>query len=143
MQATASYEFDWFGKNRAALNAAVGQTAATLADAQAARLLLATQVTRHYIALLRLQAQREVLEQTALQRQRIGDISRLRFQAGLESELEPLLNNPSVPEVLRQIAELQEQAALTDNALATDWPPLWRGAPHRWAAARPAQRAAA
>ena len=119
VQATASYEFDWFGKNRAALNAAVGQTAAALADAQAARLLLATQVTRHYIALLRLQAQREVLEQTALQRQRIGDISRLRFQAGLESELEPLLNNPSVPEVLRQIAELQEQAALTDNALAT------------------------
>ena len=118
VQATASYEFDWFGKNRAALNAAVGQTAAAQADAQAARLLLATQVTRHYIALLRLQAQRTLLQQTAAQRQRIGEISTLRFRAGLESELEPLLNNPSVPEVLRQIAELDEQFALTENALA-------------------------
>ena len=118
VQATASYEFDWFGKNRSALNAAVGQTAAAQADAQAARLLLAAQVTRHYIALLRLQAQGELLEQTLVQRQRIGEISALRFKAGLESELEPLLNNPSVPEIRRQIAEVQEQAALLDNAMA-------------------------
>ena len=118
VQATASYEFDWFGKNRAALNVAVGQTAAAQADAQAARLLLAAQVTRHYIALLRLQAQRELLEQTLVQRQRIAEISALRFKAGLESELEPLLNNPSVPEIRRQMAEVQEQAALLDNAMA-------------------------
>jgi NodT family efflux transporter outer membrane factor (OMF) lipoprotein len=118
VQATASYEFDWFGKNRAALNVAVGQTAAAQADAQAARLLLAAQVTRHYIALLRLQAQRELLEQTLVQRQRIAEISALRFKAGLESELEPLLNNPSVPEIRRQMAEVQEQAALLDNATA-------------------------
>lgn len=118
VQATASYEFDWFGKSRAALNVAVGQTAAAQADAQAARLLLAAQVTRHHIALLRLQAQRELLEQTLVQRQRIAEISALRFKAGLESELEPLLNNPSVPEIRRQIAEVQEHAALLENAMA-------------------------
>ena len=48
-QVTAGYEFDLLGKNRAALDAALGQVRAAQADAQAAELLLATQVTRSYL----------------------------------------------------------------------------------------------
>ena len=38
------WELDFWGKNRAALNAALGQEQAALADAQAARMLLASSV---------------------------------------------------------------------------------------------------
>ena len=57
LQATASWELDFFGKNQAALDAALGQTKATEADVQAARGLLAANVTRNYFQLVRLQAQ--------------------------------------------------------------------------------------
>src|SRR5450830_340153 len=43
-QLSASWELDFFGKNRAALDAALGSANAAQADAQAARVLLASQV---------------------------------------------------------------------------------------------------
>ena len=45
-QLSASWELDFFGKNRAALGAALGSVNAAQADAQAARVLLASQVAR-------------------------------------------------------------------------------------------------
>ena len=44
-----SWEIDFFGKNRAALDAALGNTRAAEADAQAARVLLASNVARGYL----------------------------------------------------------------------------------------------
>ena len=46
LQATASWELDFFGKNRAALEAAIGAERAAAADVEAARLLLAANVAR-------------------------------------------------------------------------------------------------
>ena len=50
-QLSASWELDFFGKNRAALDAALGSVNAAQADAQAARVLLASQVARTYFQL--------------------------------------------------------------------------------------------
>jgi hypothetical protein len=56
LQLSGSWELDFFGKNRAALDAAVGTVQAAAADAQAARLLLAGNVVRSYYQLARLGA---------------------------------------------------------------------------------------
>lgn len=68
LQLSASWELDFFGKNRAALDAALGQTQAAQADAQAARVLLVSQVARSYFQLLRLNGQLELANRTLAQR---------------------------------------------------------------------------
>ena len=49
VQAQVAWEFDFFGKNQAALDAALGQAKAAQADAAAARIFLQTQVARTYL----------------------------------------------------------------------------------------------
>ena len=51
-QLNASWELDFFGKNRAALDAALGSANATDLDVQAARVLLASNVARTYFQLI-------------------------------------------------------------------------------------------
>jgi outer membrane protein TolC len=69
LQLGASWELDFFGKNRAALDAALGQANAAQADAQAARILLASQVARSYFQLLRINEQLTVAQRTLAQRE--------------------------------------------------------------------------
>ena len=64
VQLSGSWELDFFGKNRAALDSAIGSVQAAAADAQAARLLLASNVVRSYYQLARVGAQLEVAERT-------------------------------------------------------------------------------
>jgi len=52
---SAQWQIDWFGKQRAALDAAIGQARAAQADAQAAQVILATSVAQQYFSLARLQ----------------------------------------------------------------------------------------
>ncbi|WP_295852731.1 efflux transporter outer membrane subunit [uncultured Xylophilus sp.] len=115
---TGSWEIDFFGKNRAALEAAVGASNAAQADAQAARLLLASNVTRGWFQLARLQAQLEVAERTLAQRQETLTLVRDRVTAGLDTRLEQRQSEGGLPEARQQIEALQEQIALTRNAIA-------------------------
>lgn len=118
LQATASFELDLFGKNRAQLDAALGQVRAAQADAQVAQLLLATQVTRSYVALQRLYALQGSAQRNLAQREQVVALVRERLRAGLDSPQDLAANEASLPE-LRQYAEsLREQTALARNALA-------------------------
>jgi len=117
-QVTASYELDLFGKNRAQLDSAMGQTRAAEADAQVAQLLLATQVTRSYVALQRLQALLGVAQANLFQREQLLALSRQRLQAGLDSAQELTANEASLPEIRQYLESLREQAAIARNALA-------------------------
>jgi hypothetical protein len=117
-QVTAAYEFDLFGKNRAALDAALGQVRATQADAQAAELMLASQVTRAYFNLLRLNSLQSLAQRQLEQREQLVVLVQSRLAAGLDSPRELRSSESSLPE-LRQYAEsLREQSALARNALA-------------------------
>ena len=118
LQLNLSYEWDLFGKNRAALDAAIGATQAAIADAQQARLLLSTQVTRTYLGMVRLQAQRALQQQYLAQRMQANAIGKARKDAGLDSELEFLSVTTSMAEIRQQIEALSEQIALSRNALA-------------------------
>jgi NodT family efflux transporter outer membrane factor (OMF) lipoprotein len=117
-QLSASYEFDFFGKNRAALEAAIGQVQAAQADAQAAQLLLATQVTRGYFMLLRLQALQELAQRNLALREQSLALVQARLSAGLDSPLELRSSEASLPEIRLYAESLREQAALARNALA-------------------------
>jgi NodT family efflux transporter outer membrane factor (OMF) lipoprotein len=118
LQLGASWELDFFGKNRAALDAALGQTHAAQADTQAARILLASQVARSYFQLLRINEQLTVAQRTLAQREETLRLVRDRVNAGLDTRLELRQSEGSLPEARLQIEILQEQAALTRNALA-------------------------
>lgn len=118
VQVTATYELDLFGKNRAQLDAALGQVRAAQADAQVAQLLLATQVTRSYVALQRLYALQGSAQRNLAHREQLVALVRERLRAGLDSPQDLTANEASLPE-LRQYAEsLREQTALARNALA-------------------------
>ena len=117
-QVTASYELDLFGKNRAALDAALGQARAAQADAQQAALLLATQVTRGYVAVQRLYALQAVAQANLAQREHLLALTQARQKAGLDSTLELTTSEANLPEIRQYIESLREQTALARNALA-------------------------
>ncbi len=116
-QLNASWEFDFFGKNRAALDAALGSVKAAEADAQAARLLLASQVARTYFQLVRLNEQTAVARRTLAQREEILKLVQDRVQAGLDTRLELRQSEGGLPEARLQLEILQEQSILTRHAL--------------------------
>jgi NodT family efflux transporter outer membrane factor (OMF) lipoprotein len=118
LQFTGSWEMDFFGKNRAALNAALGQEQAALADAQAARMLLASSVARTYFQLVRIEAQLGIAKRTLAQREQNRNLVQDRVTAGLDTQLELQQSAGALPEARLQIEILQEQKQLALNALA-------------------------
>lgn len=118
LQANASWELDFFGKNQAALEAAVGAARAAEADVAAARVLLAANVARTYFQLLRVQEQLAVAQRTLQQREQQLKLVSDRVSAGLDTTLEQRQSEGAIPEVRQQIEALQEQAQTTRNALA-------------------------
>ena len=118
LQLAGSWELDLFGRNRAALDAALGQVRAAQADAQAARMLLASNVARSYFSLVRIKAQIEVAQRTLDQRQQALSLVQDRVKAGLDTQLEQQQSQSALPDARFQIEALQEQKALALNALA-------------------------
>ncbi|MDO8777946.1 MAG: TolC family protein [Burkholderiaceae bacterium] len=116
-QINGAWELDFFGKNRAALDAALGTVGAAQADAQAARMLLATLVARSYFQLVRLNEQLGVAQQQLLQRRQLLKLVQDRVNAGMDTRLELLQAQGALPEAQLQMETLQEQLALAKNAL--------------------------
>lgn len=116
-QLSASWELDFFGKNRAALDAALGSVQAAQADAQAARVLLASQVARSYFQLVRLNEQAGVARRTLAQRTQTLQLVQDRVNAGLDTRLELRQSEGGLPEARLQLELLNEQMALTRHAL--------------------------
>ena len=117
-QLSGSWELDFFGKNRALLDAALGSANAAQADAQAARVLLASQVARTYFQVLRLNEQAVLARRTLDQRTQTLKLVQDRVNAGLDTRLELRQSEGGLPEARLQLETVQEQLGLTRNALA-------------------------
>ena len=117
-QVSAGWEIDFFGKNRAALESAVGTERAAQAEGDAARILLAVNVTRAYLQLARSSDHLEVAQRTLAQREQSLRLVRDRVNAGLDTNLELRQSEGALPEARQQIEALQEQATLSRNVLA-------------------------
>jgi len=114
----ASYEFDFFGRNRAAIEAAIGFQRAADADLQAARLELSSSVARAYVQLGRLFAQRGVAERSLAQRDETLALIQQRVSSGLDTNVDLREGQGALPESRQQIESLDEQIALGRHALA-------------------------
>lgn len=118
LQLNASWELDFFGKNKAALQAALGAARAAEADVAAARIMLASNVARSYFQLVRVQEQLAVARRTLEQRDQQLKLVQQRLQAGLDTNLELRQAEGGLPEARQQIEALVEQAQVAHNALA-------------------------
>ena len=118
LQLSAGWELDFFGRNQAALDAALGSTRAAQADAQAARVLLASNVARAYLQLARANDQLGVAKRTLAQREQALGLVQDRVRAGLDTQLELRQSEGALPEARLQMEAMAEQAELAQHALA-------------------------
>lgn len=117
-QLAGSWEIDFFGRQQAAMQAALGSARAAQADVAAARNLLASQVAQTYVQLARLVGQRDVAQQSLKQRNALLTLTRERVRAGLDSAVELRQSEGALPDARVQIEQLNEQIALSRHALA-------------------------
>ena len=118
LQLGASWELDFFGKNRSALHSALGQVRVAQAEASAARMLLASRVAHSYFQLARLNDQLRVARQALSQREQALRLVKDRVSAGLDTRLELRQSEGGLPEARLQIEILQEQLSLVRLTLA-------------------------
>jgi len=118
LQATLSWEIDFWGKNRSAYEAALGAARAAEVDAHAARLALSTGIAQAYVGLERAYLQRDVAQATLAEREQIYALTRDRNTVGLDSRLELKQAESALPATREQIAQLDETIALARNQIA-------------------------
>jgi NodT family efflux transporter outer membrane factor (OMF) lipoprotein len=118
LQLSLSWEIDFWGKNRAVYEAALGAARAAEVDAYATRLALSTNIAQAYVQLLRAYLQLDVAKQTLASRERIAALTRDRNAAGIDSRLEVKQAEAALPATREEIAALEERIALARNAIA-------------------------
>ncbi len=79
------YEFDFWGKNRAILNASLGEMAAQAAETAEVRLLLTTAVARSYFRIRALARQAETTIEMVKLRRDLLALAQTRFKTGIDS----------------------------------------------------------
>ena len=123
-----SYDFDFWGRNRSALDAALGRAAASRADAQAAAATLATSVAKTYFQWQAADQHLRIARTLETQRQALVERQARRVRAGLApgADLAPLRADTDAPrqsivqlETQRAQAERQLQALVGVHALPT------------------------
>lgn len=118
LQLEGKWELDLFGRQRAEIEALVGQKRAAQADVQAARMVLSWNVARAYLELGRAQFQREVSERTLAQREEMLGLIRQRVQAGLDTNVELKQGEGALPDARTQIEAWDDELTRMRHALA-------------------------
>ncbi|MGH7024094.1 MAG: efflux transporter outer membrane subunit [Caulobacteraceae bacterium] len=113
-----SWELDFWGKNRAAVAAAVSEARASEADLAEARLMLSTAIAAAYADLARLYAERDVAVRAVASRQETLDLVRRRVANGLDTrgELDEAEAGPSSARA--DLAAIDENIALKRDEIA-------------------------
>jgi NodT family efflux transporter outer membrane factor (OMF) lipoprotein len=112
------YELDFWGKNRAAVDAALDRAHAAAVDLQAARLMLTTALARTYLRLDLAYAQRDLAQDTLQQREQTLALTRKRVAAQIDSQLELTQAEAALPATRERLAAIGESIALINNQLA-------------------------
>lgn len=118
VQVGASWEWDLFGRQGAALAAAVGTERAAAAEVQAASLLLAANIAAGYVQLARLVEQQRVGNAALAEREQVLALVRQRVGAGLDSQVDLRQSEGAVAQTRLEIAAADEQIARSRHALA-------------------------
>jgi NodT family efflux transporter outer membrane factor (OMF) lipoprotein len=107
------YEFDFWGKHRAELEAALGEARAVSADAAQARLVLASAVAQSYFQTQTDLAALAVARQTLAQRDSLLELNRVRANRGLEAAV-------TVRQSDQQIASSRVEVSAAEAAVQLD-----------------------
>lgn len=116
--ASASYNLDLWGKNHETLRMALSEQKAADAEAQQARLVLATSVAHAYVHLALLYALRDVAQKEVKSRDAIGSLTRERVQTGLDNEVESRTADVNIDASQTDVSELDGKIAVTQYELA-------------------------
>lgn len=119
LSADVQYTFDFWGGQRAALRAALGETAARDAEVEAARLMLTSRIASAWFELSHLFAMRDLAQQSLELRRQTFQLVERRVHAGLDTEVERQQAQGDLPLTERDILQLNEQIALQRHALST------------------------
>jgi NodT family efflux transporter outer membrane factor (OMF) lipoprotein len=114
----ASYDLDVFGKNRAALAAAVSEAEAARADLAQARLTLSTAVAQAYGDLARLLAEHEAADEAVRNRQDTVQLVAKRLENGLDTRAELKQAEAATPTSLADLEALDEQILIKRHQIA-------------------------
>ena len=112
------YEFDFWGKNRAALHAAIGETAAETAELAETQLLLTTAVARAYFRGLAAARQLELAREMTKVRRELVSVAETRFRTGLDIEDATAAARIDLEIALKREAGVEALLALQQNLLA-------------------------
>ena len=113
-----SYEVDVFGKNRARVDAAEANVAASKAAEESARLSVTAASASGYVTLLALDARLAVLKQTLQSRAEALKFARDRAEVGYTSQLELRQAQAEYEATAQQIPQVETQIARQENAVA-------------------------
>lgn len=113
-----NYEFDWWGKNRAALNAALAEVDAAKAETAEARLILSVAVAQAYFKLQSDAAKKAVAQSMLTEQQNLLHLLQLRAHSGLTSDLPMMQYASGIATLKLDIARLSELDKLDRNAIA-------------------------
>jgi NodT family efflux transporter outer membrane factor (OMF) lipoprotein len=112
------YEFDFWGKNRAAIAAAASELRAAQADAAEARLALSTGIALAYADLGRLFAERDVAERSVQNKEETAVLVLRRVENGVDTRAELKEAEAGAPAARAQMAAVDEEIAQTRNRIA-------------------------
>jgi NodT family efflux transporter outer membrane factor (OMF) lipoprotein len=112
------YEFDFWGKNRAAIAAATSELHAAQADAAEARLALSTGIALGYADLGRLFAERDVAERSVKNKEETAGLVLRRVENGVDTRAELKEAEAGAPAARAQLAAVDEEIAQTRNRIA-------------------------
>jgi NodT family efflux transporter outer membrane factor (OMF) lipoprotein len=112
------YEFDFWGKNRAAIAAATSDLRAAQADAAEARLALSTGIALAYADLGRLFAERDVAERSVRNKEETEGLVLRRVDNGLDTRADLKEAEAGAPAARAQMAAVDEEIAQTRDRIA-------------------------
>ncbi|XAH22141.1 efflux transporter outer membrane subunit [Xylophilus sp. GW821-FHT01B05] len=112
------YELDFWGKNQAAVDAALGRLKAMEVDRYAARLMLSSAIVQACIELQQGGEQLAIEQQMLKQQEQILSLTHRRFEAELDSQIDIKQAQASIPATRARIAALGEAMELSRNKLA-------------------------
>lgn len=118
LMVNARYEFDFWGKNHALIAAAISEERAAQAEIQSAQLVIATSLAKSYFTLARSLEQKKILERTLAQREELFNLRDKLLAAGLDTRQEAQISKQGLPAIREEIIKMDEQIALSRNALA-------------------------
>ena len=112
------YEFDFWGKNRALLEAALGQAAAEEAERAEVRLHLTTGIARAYVRGQALHRQLELVRAIVELRRNLRQLAEIRFKLGLDNDLAVKQAIADYEAALKRQAGVRDQLDVQRHLLA-------------------------